>query len=256
MMRIGSKGLALVKSFESFIPYPYDDLIAPVNGVYREWKGGPVRGTLTIGYGHTDVAKYPLKIVPGLRLAEAQALDILDVDMDECEADVNRLVKRPLTQGQFDALASFTFNCGAGALKNIADRINRGAWEEARNALDLYVKSKGKVLRGLQRRRDAEQALWDEGNYLKVSLPAPMTIEGIALPEPGEIVHHTAEVDSPAPEGPSPADTAAGGLVAALLWGLMTGARVEYVVIAACVVVAGWALYRIYKAKRGMNNVG
>ena len=110
--RIGPKGLALVKAFESFVAWPYDDLLPPVKGVYREWRGGAVRGTLTIGYGHTDAAKHPLKIVPGLRITEKQAVEILDVDMDECEADVRRLAKVKLTQGQFDALCSIVFNCG------------------------------------------------------------------------------------------------------------------------------------------------
>ena len=182
-LKIGPKGLALVKSFESFIPYPYDDLRPPVKGVYREWKGGPALGTLTIGYGHTDSAKHPLKIRPGLRLTEQEAVEILDVDMDECEADVRRLVKVQITQGMFDALCSFTFNCGAGALQNIAARLNRGDYAAARDALALYIKSKGQTLRGLVRRRAAEQALWDDKSATLPTAP----------------VHHTAEVGSEPP---------------------------------------------------------
>ncbi len=160
--RIGPKGLALVKAFEAFVPYPYDDLLPPAKGVYREWRGGPVAGTLTIGYGHTDAARHPLKVRPGLRLSEREATEVLDADMDGCEADVRRLVQVPLTQGQFDTLCSFTFNCGPGALRNIAGRLNRGDYAAARAALGLYVKAKGRRLPGLVRRRAAEQALWDD----------------------------------------------------------------------------------------------
>jgi lysozyme len=181
MARISKQGLDFIKSFESFVPHVYDDLKAPVKGQYREWKGGAVEGTLTIGYGHTNSAKHPLKIKKGLKITEAEAADILDVDLDECEAAVNELVDCPLTQGQFDALTSFAFNCGTGNLKKLIIPLKRKDYTGCRAKFDLYTKSKGQYLRGLQRRRDGEQALWDEG--------------GVLLPD--EPVHHTAEVDPP-----------------------------------------------------------
>ena len=189
MHRISQAGLDFIKGFESFVPYVYDDLVPAqrVGGrlVYREWQGEPVRGTLTIGYGHTNAAKHPLRIRQGLRITEELACEILDVDLDECEQAVNDGARVPITQGQFDALVSFTFNCGAGNLKNLLARLNRGDYAATRAAFDLYVKSKGVTLRGLQRRRDGEQELWD---MREVALP----------PEP---VDHPAEVD-PGPEPP------------------------------------------------------
>jgi lysozyme len=182
MARISKQGLDFIKSFESFVPYVYDDLRAPVKGKYSEWQGEETIGTLTIGYGHTNSAKHPLRIAKGLRISEAEACDILDVDLDECEEAVNELVDVPLTQGQFDALTSFAFNCGVGNLKKLIVPLNRNNYPGTRAKFDLYVKSKGKHLRGLQRRRDGEQALWDE--------------EGVILPT--EPVHHGAEVDAPA----------------------------------------------------------
>lgn len=181
-MKLSPQGLDFIKGFESFVPYVYDDLVPPVKGKYREWDGGHVKGTLTIGYGHTDAARHPLKITQGLHLTEAEARQILAVDISECEDDVERLVTKPLTQGQYDACVSFTFNCGAGSFKNIAKRINAGNYSGARAAFDLYVKSKGVTLRGLQRRRDGEQALWDS------VVPPAHTVEDI---------HHPAEVDAP-----------------------------------------------------------
>lgn len=184
-------GLDFIKGFESFVPYVYDDLRPPVriNGrlQYREWKpGDDVRGTLTIGYGHTDDARYDLgfklRNVPrGFRLTEAQASEILDVDLDECEEAVQRLVKVPIDAGQYAGIVSLTFNFGIGNLtkSTLLSRLNRRDYKGARAAFDLYVYSKGKRLRGLQRRRDGEQDLWDRGDAIA----------------PVEVVHHPAEID-------------------------------------------------------------
>ena len=184
---ISSRGLAFIKGFESFVPHVYDDKLPPrkIKGqlVYREWQGEAVKGTLTIGYGHTNAAKHPLKIARGLRITKAQAQEILDVDLDDVEAAVNRLVKVPLTQGQYDALVSITFNMGEGNLRksSLLAKLNRGDYAGARAAFDLYVRSRGEVMNGLVRRRDGEQALWD-ARY------------GDA-PPPAEPVHHAADVD-------------------------------------------------------------
>lgn len=156
---IGSHGLKLIKSFESFVGFVYDDF-GPLP--YREWKGGHARGTLTIGYGHTNAARNPLKISEGLRVTEAQAVEILHDDLGECVEAVNKMVKVPLTQGQFDALVSFTFNCGAGNTRRLVAPLSRGDYEGTRANFSRYIRSKGQVMRGLERRRHAEQLLWDD----------------------------------------------------------------------------------------------
>lgn len=216
MMQISANGLFFIKGFEYFVPYLYDDRVAPrrVKGkglVYKEWAGEPLIGTLTAGYGHTAAARYPLDMKIGLRLTEPEACRILDVDLDECEEAVNRLVKVPLKQGQFDALTSLVFNMGEGNFRksSLLKKLNRGDYEGARAAFDLYVRSGGVVLDGLKRRRDGEQVLWDSNGH---------------APEiPREPVHHVAEVDSPKPpktmatskEGNAQILTGAGGIVAA-----------------------------------------
>lgn len=194
--QISKVGLDFIKGFESFVPYVYDDKRKPVHGQYPEWKkGDPIWGTLTVGYGHTDDAKYQigfkLRDVPdGFRLTEAQACEILDVDLDECEGDVNSLVKVPITEGEYDALTSFTFNCGKGNLKTLIVPLNRGDYVKTRTNFDHYTRSKGEYMSGLQRRRDGEQVLWDEGDQ---NLPTG-------------IVEHPAEVDTK-PEAPHPVVT-------------------------------------------------
>lgn len=168
---INRAGLELIKSSESFVPYVYDDLVPPVRGKYKKWtkrddKGNPtpIRGTLTIGYGHTDSAKYSfgvaLRDYTGPNISEAKASQILDVDLDECEEDVSRIVKVQLNDNQFAALVSFTFNCGSGNLKKLVSKLNSGVYEDIPPHLMLYTKSKGKELRGLVTRRRAEAALW------------------------------------------------------------------------------------------------
>lgn len=175
-MRLSPEGLKFIKGFESYVAYVYDDKVPAVKGKYREYKGGPVKGTLTIGYGHTNAAKHPLKVVPGTRITEAQAAEILDVDLDECEEAVNRLVKVPMSQGQFDALVSFTFNCGEANLKKLIAPMNRGNYATTYAKFDEFIRSKGEVMRGLVRRRDGEQALW---NSTPKPLPAPHEVENV-----------------------------------------------------------------------------
>lgn len=167
IFRISRKGVNFIKSWEGFVPYLYDDLVPAriINGrrTYVEWKGGKLIGTLTIGYGHTAAAfgKYPMQV--GSTISEARATQLLDEDLDPVEAYVNRKVRVPITQGQFDALVSITFNMGEGNFSKSAllARLNAGDYRGARNAFDLYVNSKGRRLTGLVNRRNAEQLLWD-----------------------------------------------------------------------------------------------
>ena len=63
-------------------------------------------------------------------------------------------------QNQFDALVSFTYNCGVGNLKNLTQSGKR-ALAQISVKLLLYNKAGGVVLRGLQRRRTAEKELFD-----------------------------------------------------------------------------------------------
>lgn len=64
------------------------------------------RGIWTIGVGHTaGVTEHD-------RCTEEQALAWLAEDLDWCETSINDRVAVPLTQNQFDALASFIFNIG------------------------------------------------------------------------------------------------------------------------------------------------
>jgi lysozyme len=127
----------------------------------------------TIGVGHVidpQHAKVPmadrkqLPIPAGWDrvLSNDEIMDILKKDLNRFEQGVERLIKVPLTQGQFDALVSFSFNVGLGNLQNstLRMKVNRGDFEGASEQFLVWTKAGGKVLKGLVTRRTDEQALF------------------------------------------------------------------------------------------------
>ena len=163
--KISPEGRAFIEKWEECVLYVYDDKVRKrhINGKlsYPEWDGTEAIGTLTIGYGHTDAAGYP-KIKQGLKITKEQADEILGDDLQPCEADVKRLVKVSLGQHQFDALVSFTFNCGAGNLKKLIVRLNEGNYDDIPRRLMQFVSSKGERMQGLVNRRNGESTLWND----------------------------------------------------------------------------------------------
>lgn len=113
-------------------------------------------GVWTIGYGHTKGIKQ------GMKISQKQADNYLKDDLKTFEHCINKYVKVTINQNQFDALVSFTFNCGGGALKSstLLKKLNKKDYSGAANELLRWNKSNGKVLAGLTRRREAEKALF------------------------------------------------------------------------------------------------
>jgi lysozyme len=140
-MHISQKGLDLIKSFEGLRLSAYK---CPAD----VW---------TIGYGTTAGVK------PGQTITKERAEELLREDVKRFEAQVLRLAKVPLTQGQFDALVSFTYNLGAGNLSNstLLRLLNAGDYKGAAAQFDRWTKAGGKELPGLVRRRAAERALFE-----------------------------------------------------------------------------------------------
>lgn len=118
-------------------------------------------GVLTIGYGHTSAAGNPI-VTRGLTITEAQAEKILATDLGQFEAAVERLVKVPLTDNQFSALVSFTYNVGVTSLtkSTLLKKLNKGDYEAVPSEMAKWVKAGGKRLQGLANRRMAEGNLW------------------------------------------------------------------------------------------------
>jgi len=90
-------------------------------------------------------------------------LILRQADVAVAEASVQRLVKVPLSQGQFDALVDFVFNLGAGRLASstLLRDLNAGQYEAAGQQLLLWDHSGGVEVEGLKARREAELALWN-----------------------------------------------------------------------------------------------
>lgn len=158
-MKTSAPGRALIEKFEGLILGAYDDFTDKIVK-----SGQRVRGTLTIGYGHTSAAGPP-KVYVGMRITREQADAILAADLASVEVEVEHLVKVPLNQNQFDALVSFQFNTGSLGKRgnSLLRALNAKDYPGAARAFLLYNRSKGRVMSGLTRRRKAEKQLFEGG---------------------------------------------------------------------------------------------
>lgn len=111
----------------------------------------------TIGYGHTRTVHQNMQI----SLTEAEQLLIDDLAI--VERALSRLVKVPLSDNQFAALACFAFNVGIGNFERstLLTLLNRGWYEQVPAQLTRWNKVAGEELGGLARRRAAEGRLWN-----------------------------------------------------------------------------------------------
>ena len=136
---IGEAGLKLIKSFEGLVLHAYKCSA----------------GVLTIGYGHTGSDVYPDQVI-----TDTTAEELLQKDLRRFEKGVGNYVNVPLTQNEFDALVSFAFNCGLGALaeSTLLRRLNAGEDKPTvfRQELAKWVNGPNGPLPGLVRRRNAE----------------------------------------------------------------------------------------------------
>ena len=141
-LAVSPAGLALIERFEGFVPDWYDD---------------PV-GVRTIGFGWTG--PLPAGTAPPLSLGDARRL--LRETVEGYADAVRAAVAVPLSQGQFDALVSFTYNLGPGALRRstLLRRVNAGE-PDAAEEFDRWTFAGGRRLPGLVRRRAAERALFE-----------------------------------------------------------------------------------------------
>lgn len=122
-------------------------------------------GRWTIGDGHTSMAGAPI-VTAGMVITRAQADAILARDLLKYEAEVLREVHVPLSQCQFDALVSFTYNCGEGSLRRAAflAHLNSGNAAAVPHVMLEFDRAGGRVLPALVRRRKAEAAMF-QGHY-------------------------------------------------------------------------------------------
>ena len=151
-MKTSDKGLALIKSFEGFSARPY---LCPA-------------GVPTIGYGATYYPDGRRVTMQDRPVSESDASAMLRAMLASYEAGVSRYVAVPVTQGQFDALVSFAYNLGLGALKSstLLRLVNARNWQGAAAQFGRWNRAGGKVLPGLTRRREAERVMFLRGDVV------------------------------------------------------------------------------------------
>ena len=118
----------------------------------------PVPGDVpTYGHGSTHKADgSPVRM--GDTITRQQAAELVNKDASRFAAAIKRCVTVPLTQGEFDAYVSLTYNIGAGAFckSTLVKRLNAGDYAGACAEIKRWDKMGGKVLRGLTARRERE----------------------------------------------------------------------------------------------------
>jgi lysozyme len=139
-MRISINCINLIKEFEGFRAEAYQ---CPA-------------GVWTIGYGHTHGVK------EGDVITEEFAAVSLDVELYRLGRRVDAIITVAPRQGEFDALVSFAYNLGVGALASstLLKLYNQGYRDLAANQFVRWNKAGGKVLAGLTRRRQAEREMF------------------------------------------------------------------------------------------------
>jgi len=141
--------IELVKHFEGFRSVAY---ICPA-------------GIPTIGYGHTKGVTHS---DVGIKfITEDTADQMLADDLAGFAVQVGDMVSVELSQNQFDALCSFVFNLGAGALQKstLLEKLNAGEYDAVPNQLMRWTHADGEELPGLVARRTAEAKLWSTGDW-------------------------------------------------------------------------------------------
>lgn len=145
-MRISDNGIKLIQQFEGIRLTPYKDCV----GLY----------TVGIGTLIGDGKSLPDSWNREFTLEECYAL--LRAELAHIERGIFKYINVQLTQNQFDALCSFVYNLGLGCLQRstLRAKLNRGNVAGALESWAKYNKAGGKVLKGLDLRRQAEIALF------------------------------------------------------------------------------------------------
>lgn len=138
-MKIGQRGIDLIKSFESLRLEAYQDSV----------------GVWTMGYGST------LGVKPGDVITEDQANTLLAAELLSTQQVVSAAMPKA-RQSEFDAVCALAFNVGNNAIKNstLLQRHNTGFRLEAAREFVKWDHAGGKELLGLLRRRFAEGTLY------------------------------------------------------------------------------------------------
>ncbi|ROI02951.1 lysozyme [Chryseobacterium sp. G0240] len=143
-MKTSQRGIDLILSFEGFSAKPYLDSA----------------GIPTIGYGNTYYPGGKKVTLKDPVITKEKGVELFSSVLPIYEKIVSNKVKVALTQNQFDALVSHTYNTGGS--DTLFSLVNKKVGEEAIRTwfTTKYITAGGKVLNGLIRRRKDEADLF------------------------------------------------------------------------------------------------
>jgi len=143
---IPQQAIDLVKRFEGFSAITYVDSA----------------GVPTIGYGTTARAEVGIIPIPGMEISEKQAEKYLMRALEKFAKKIRPFIEKPMTDNQWSAFLSLAYNIGPHGFTSSSALalFNLGKPEAAADAILMWDRAGGRVLRGLQRRRAAERALF------------------------------------------------------------------------------------------------
>ena len=146
-LTISDEGISLIKRYEGYKTTPYR---CPA-------------GLYTVGYGHLIGNGLQLPDEWNRTFSLGEIDELLRTDLARFERGVLRYCTVYITQSQFDATVSFSFNLGLGVLQRstLRQKLNRGDYDGASKEFLKYTRAGGKVLKGLVRRRQAEYNLFN-----------------------------------------------------------------------------------------------
>ncbi len=145
-MHIDEKCVELVKRFEGFRSKPYLDSV----------------GRATIGYGSTYYSDGTRVSINDQPINKTEASKLMLHILELFSKRVAELIEVSVTTNQFSALVSFSYNVGVHNFKisTLRHELNEGKFVEAANEFPKWRKAGGVILKGLERRRAAEKALF------------------------------------------------------------------------------------------------
>lgn len=120
-------------------------------------------GKPTVGYGHAFEPHEPQP----QRITQEQADEYLRSDLERIGSDVDSYIDVDIAQHEYDAILSLAFNVGPAAIKRstLLRKVNDRRFDDAAHEFGRWVYASGKKLPGLVKRRAAECAMFERGDY-------------------------------------------------------------------------------------------
>jgi len=147
-MHINAAGLEIIKSFEGYSSNVYLDPIGiPTIGYGSIWDS----------HGHRVTINHP-------SISKDEGEILLRNEIKHVERAIEKLTEVPLTSNEFSALCSFTYNVGSGNYQasTLRNKLNDDDYDGAADEFPKWRRAGGRILKGLVRRREAEQELFLE----------------------------------------------------------------------------------------------